>query len=96
MSPAPYQPPMSAHIQQMPCYRRPRERQCQPAAESMSAYPRVRVRLRRAHSPCIPTSQEYEDSAGPTTAISPQDPTTRTHAQARAPAQGLGPAHGLW
>ena len=43
-SPPPYQPLMSAHIRQMPRYRRPRGSQPNPEAETVSAYPRVRVR----------------------------------------------------
>ena len=65
-------------------------------AESMSAYPQVRVRPRPAHSPRTPPAQDYESSPGPATATSPHEPTRRTHDHAHAPGQGHGPVHGPW
>ena len=57
----------------------------------MRAYPRVHIRPRR-HSPCTTTAQDYEESPRPTTATSPHDPITPTHAHSSA--QGHGPRSG--
>ena len=92
-SPPPYQHSMSAHIQHMPRYRRHRESQPHPEAETVRAYPRVHIRP-RPHSPRTPGAQDYEESPRPTTATSPQDPITPT--QAHSSAQGYGPAQGQW
>ena len=94
--PTPHQPPVSAHLQQMPRYCRPHGPQSNLEAESVSAYPRVRVRLRPTHSPCTATAQDYEDSPRPTAAARPHDSNTHTHAQAHTHAQGHGPARGSW
>ena len=75
----------------MPRYRRHRESQANPEAETVRAYPRVRIRP-RPHSPRTPTAQDYEESLRPATATSPHDPITPDYAhpcaQDRAPAQG--------
>ena len=92
-SPSPYQPSMSAHIQQMPRYRRHRESQPNPEAETVRAYPGVHIRP-RPHSPRTPTAQDYEESPRPATATSPHDHITPTHAHSSA--QGHGPAQGQW
>ena len=89
----PYQPSMSAHIQQMPRYRRQGESQPNPEAETPRAYPRVHIRP-RTHSPRVPTAQDYGESPRPATATSPHDPITPSHAQSSA--QGHGPAQGKW
>ena len=86
---------MSAHIQQTPRYHCLRRSQPRPEAETVSAYPRVRVHS-RPRSPRSPTAEDYEDAPEPTTATSPGDPTTHTHAQAHTSAQGHGPTHGQW
>ena len=91
----PYQPPMFAHIQQMPRYRRLRGSQPNPEAETVSAYSRVRVRS-RPRSPRTHTAQDYEHSPGPTSANSPHDPTTHTHAHGHTSAQGQGPSRRQW
>ena len=77
----------------MPRYRRHSESQPNPKAETVRAYPRVHIRT-CPRSPRTPTAQDYKDSPGPTTANSPHDPTTPTHAHSSAP--GHGPAHGQW
>ena len=82
---------MSAHIQHKPRYRRRRESQPNHEAETVRAYPRVRIRP-RPHSPRTPTEQDYEESPRPATATSPHDPITPTHAQSSA--QDRGPAQG--
>ena len=92
-SPPPYQPSMSAHIQQMPRYRRHRESQPNPETETVRAYPRVHIRP-RPRSPRTPTAQNYEESPRPATATSPLDPIIPTHAHSSA--QGHGPAQGQW
>ena len=89
----PYQPSMSAHIQQMPRYRRQRESQPNPEAETVRAYPRVHIRP-RPRSPRTPTAQDYEASTRAATATSPHDPITPTDAHSSA--QGHGPAQGQW
>ena len=89
----PYQPSMSAHMQQMPRYRRHRKSQPNPEAETVRAYPRVPIRP-RPHSPRILTAQDYDNFPGPATATSPHDPITPTHAHSSA--QGHGPAQGQW
>ena len=78
---------MSAHIQQMPRYRRHRESQPNPEAETGRAYPRVHIRP-RLRSPRNPTAQDYEDSPGPATATSPHEPTTPTHVHSSAQSHG--------
>ena len=88
----PYQPPMSAHIEQMARYRRPRGSQPNPEANTVPAYPRGVLRS-RPHSLRTSTAQDYEDSPGPS---SPHDPTTHNHAHTNTSAQGHGPAHGQW
>ena len=92
-SPPPYQPSTSAHDQQMPRYRRHREFQPNPEAETVRAYPRVHIRP-RPRSPHIPTAEDYEDSPRPANATSLQDPIIPTHANSSA--QGHGPAQGPW
>ena len=92
-SSAPYQPSMSAHIKQMPRCRRPRGSQPDPEPETVRTYSRVRVPPRR-RSPCTPRAQDYKDSPGPTTATSPHDLGTHTHAHTAA--QGYSPSHGQW
>ena len=92
-SPPPYQHPMSAHVQQMRRYRRPHWSQPNPEAETVRAYQLVCVRPLSC-SPRTPTAQDYQDSPMPTTATSPHDPATRTHAHTSA--QGHCPAHGQW
>ena len=92
-SPPPYQPSMSAHIQQMPRYRRHCKFQPHPEAETVRAYPRVQIRP-RPRSPRSPAAQDYEDSPGPATATSPHDPSTPSHAHFSA--QGKGPAKEQW
>ena len=92
-SPPPYQPSMSAHIQHMPRYRRHRESQPNPEAETVRAYPQVHIRP-RPHSPRTPTAQDYEESPRPATATSPHDPITPTHAHSSA--QDRGAAQGHW
>ena len=92
-SPPPYQHSMSAHIQHMPRYRRNRESQPNPKAETVRAYPRVCIRP-RPHSPRTPTEQDYEESSRPATATSPHDPITPTHAHSSA--QDRGPAQKQW
>ena len=87
----PYQPSMSAHIQHMPRYRRHRESQPDPEAETVRAYPRVHIRP-RPHSPRTPTAQDYEESPRPATATSPHDPISPTHAHSSA--QERGPTQG--
>ena len=77
----------------MPRYRRHRESQPNPEAETVRAYPRVRIRP-RPHSPRTPTAQDYEKSPRPATATSPYDPITPTHAHSSA--QDRGPAQGEW
>ena len=89
--PAPLQAPVSAHIQQMPCYCRPRGSQTNPEAESLSGCPQVQLHSRPC-SQCTPTAQDYEESPGHATATSPHDPTTHTHAHSHTPAQGHGPS----
>ena len=92
-SPPPYQPWMSAHIQQMSRYRRHREFQPNPEAGTVRAYPRLHI-CPRPHSPRSPTAQDYEESPRPATATSPHNPITPTHANSSA--QGHGPAKGQW
>ena len=92
-SPPPYQPSMSAHIQHMARYRRHRESQPNPEAETVRAHPQVHIRP-RPHSPRIPTAQDYEESPRPATATSPHDPITPTHAHSSA--QDRGAAQGQW
>ena len=77
-SPPPYQPSMSAHVQHMPRYRRHRESQPNPEAETVRAYPRVHIRP-GPHWPRTPTAQDYEESPWPATATSPHDHITPTH-----------------
>ena len=84
---------MSAHIQHMPRSRRRRESQPNPKAETVRAYPGVRIGP-RPHSPRTPTEQDYEESPRPATATSPHDPITPTHAHSSA--QDRGPAQGQW
>ena len=84
---------MSAHNQHMPRYRRHRESQPNPEAETVPPYPQVRIRP-RPHSPLTPTEQDYEESARPATATSTHDPITPTHAHSSA--QDCGPAQGRW
>ena len=93
VSSPPYQPSMSAHIKQMPGYRRHRESKPNCEAETVRAYPRVQIRP-RPRSPRTPTAQDYGGSPGPATATSPHDPTTPTYAHTSA--QGHGPAQGQW
>ena len=78
-----YQPSMTAHIQQMPRYRRHCESKPNPEAEVVHAYPRFHIRP-RPRSPRTPTAQDYKDFPGPATATSPRDPTTPTHAHSSA------------
>ena len=92
-SPPPYQHSMSAHIQHMPRYRRHRESKPNPEADTVRAYPRVRIRP-RPHSPRTPTEQDYEVSPRPATDNSPNDPITPTHAHSSAQDRGL--AQGQW
>ena len=61
--PPPYRPPMTAHMQHMPHYRRRRESPPNPEAETVRAHPRVHIRL-HPHSPRTPTEQDYEESPG--------------------------------
>ena len=84
---------MSAHTQQMRRYRRPRGSQPNHGWETVSPYQQVRV---PSHPRSPSTASYYEDSHGPTTATSPQDPTTHTHANAHTSVQGHRPANGLW
>ena len=95
-TPAPYQPPMSPHVQQMPGYYRPHGPQLNTEAQTVSTYPRVRVRPRPSHSPCTPTAQDNEESPRPTAAASPLDSTACTQGHVHAHAQGHGPARGFW
>ena len=53
-SPPPYRPPMTAHMQRMPHYRRRRESPPNPEAETLRAHPRVHIRV-HPHSPRTPT-----------------------------------------
>ena len=92
-SPPPYQPSMSAHIQHMPRYRRHRESQPDPEAETVPPYPRVHIRP-RFNSTRTPTEQDYEEFPRPATATSRHDPITPTHAHSSA--QDRGPAQGQW
>ena len=87
----PYQPPMTAHIQGMPRYRRRRESPPNPEAETVRAHSRVHIRS-HANSPRTPTVQDYEESPRPSTATGPHDPVTSTHAHSSA--QDRGPAQG--
>ena len=87
MSPPPYQPSMSAHIQQMPRYRRHRGYQADPESETVRAYPRVHIRS-RPRSQSTPRAQDYQDSSGLGTA------TTPTHVHSSV--QGHGPTQGQW
>ena len=48
----------------------------------------------RPHSPRTPTEQDYKGSPRPTTATSPHDPITPTHAHSSV--QDRGPAQGQW
>ena len=61
-SPPPYQPSMSADIQHMPRYRRRREFQPSPEAETVRTYQRTHIRP-RPHSPRTPTAQELAQLA---------------------------------
>ena len=92
-SPPPYQTSMSAHVQRMPCYRRNRESQPNPEADTVRVYPRVHI-CPRPHSLRTPTAQDYEKSPRPATATSPHDPITPTHAHSSA--QGQGTTQGQW
>ena len=94
-SPPPYQPLMSVKIRQMPSYRRPRGTQPNPEVESVSAYPRIRIRS-RPRSTRMPTAQDYKDSPGHATATSPLDSTSHSHVHAHSLAEGNGPALGVW
>ena len=91
--PAPLQPLMSAHVQQMPRYRRHPESQPNPEAETVRAYQRVDIRP-RPHSSRTPTAQDYEESPRPATATSPHDHVTPTNAHSSA--QGHGSTQGRW
>ena len=84
---------MSAHIQQMPHWRRHCESQPHPEAEAVRAYPRAYIRP-RPHFPRTPTAQDYEESPRPAMATSPHDPIRPTHAHSSA--QSHGPAQGQW
>ena len=77
----------------MPRYCRYRESQPNLEAETVRAYPRVRIRP-RPHSPCTFTEQDYEELPRPATATSLHDPITPTHAHSSA--QDRGPAQGQW
>ena len=92
-APPPYQPSMSANIQQMPHHRPHSESQPNPEGETVRAYPRVQI-LPHPHSPRTPTAQDYEESPRPATATSPRDHITPTHAHSSA--GGHGPAQGQW
>ena len=93
MSPPPYQPSMTAHIQRMPRYRRRRESPPNPEAETVRAHPGVHIRA-RPHSPGTPTEQDYEESRRPANATGPHDPVTPTHAHSSA--QDCRPAQVQW
>ena len=77
----------------MPRYCRHRESEPNPEAETVRAYPRVRIHP-RPHSSRTPTEQDYEESPRPATANSPHDPITPTHAHSSA--KDRGPAQGQW
>ena len=77
----------------MPRYRRHRESQPNPEAETVRAYSRVHIRP-FPDSPRIPTAQDYVESLGPAAATSPHDPITPTHAHFSA--KDRGPAQGQW
>ena len=81
--PPPYQPPMTAHMQRMPHYRRRRESPPNPEAETVRAHRRVHIRV-HPHSPRTPTEQDYEESPRPAAAAGPHDPVTPTHAHSSA------------
>ena len=81
--PPPYRPPMTAHMQRMPHYRRRRESPPNPEAETVRAHPRVHIRV-HPHSPRTPTEQDYEESPRPAAAAGPHDPVTPTHAHSSA------------
>ena len=91
--PPPYRPPMTAHMQRMPHYRRRRESPPNPEAETVRAHPRVHIRV-HPHSPRTPTEQDYEESPRPATAAGPHDPITPTHAHSSA--QDRRPAQEQW
>ena len=93
MSPPPYQPSMSAHVQHMPRYRRHRESQPNPKAETVRAYLQVQIRP-RPHSLSPPGAQAYQESPRPATATSAHDPITPTRAHSSA--QDRGPAQEQW
>ena len=80
-------------MQQMPRYCRHRESESNPEAETVRAYPPVRIRP-RPHFLLPPTEQDYEESPRPATATSPHDPIRPTHAHSSA--QDRGPAQGQW
>ena len=86
---------MSADIQQMLRYCRPRGFQPNPETETVSGYPQVSVRS-RPRSPDITTAQACEEFSVPTTTTSLDDTTTHTHTHDHPTAQGPGPAHGQW
>ena len=92
-SPPPYQASMSAHIQQIPRYRRHRESQPNPEAETLRAYQRDHI-CPRPHSPRTPRAQDQEEFPRPATATSPHDPITPAHAHSSA--QGHHPTQGQW
>ena len=76
----PYQPPMSAHVRQMPHYRNlslPN-----PEAESTYICSPVCAHPRHTNSPGNPTAQEYEEtySLRPTASIRPHHPAAYTQA----------------
>ena len=79
----PYRPPMTAHMQRMPHYRRRRESPPNPEAETVRAHPRVHIRV-HPHSPSTPTEQDYEESPRPAAAAGSHDPVTPTHAHSSA------------
>ena len=89
----PYRPPMTAHMQRMPHYRRRHESPPNPEAETVRAHPRVHIRV-HPHSPRTPTEQDYEESPRPATAAGPHDPITPTHAHSSA--QDRRPAQEQW
>ena len=91
--PPPYRPPMTAHMQRMPHYRRRRESPPNPEVETVRAHPRVHIRV-HPHSPRTPTEQDYEESPRPATAAGPHDPITPTHAHSSA--QDRRPAQEQW
>ena len=93
VSPPPYQPSMTAHIQRMPHYRRRRESPPNPEAETVRAHRRVHISV-RPQSPRTPTEQDYEESPRPATATGPHDPVTPTHAHSSA--QDCRPAQEQW